>query len=233
MGVLGKILRKLTVLAARPAQAGDEAQPKVEVPPVALPSLPEPSPASTSSVRKLLALAQAEALDAFRAADLPDKPGTYRFDPGVADWAPLGTALTPAQRWEQVLHNPPEEGWRYAGLAQIGRRERPGDPVIALAADLLDQVSSSLARLDGDATSEGTGRHDLEVAFELTMTWMRLVEAVTLSEPDTQEPAAQMSPEPCAFTPSASGPVQTETDIASVVKTHRKTFLLRRKRAVT
>lgn len=197
MAGLSALLRRLPALA----RGQDEADSR-SVAPV----LDPPGGASSgSSVRKLLALAQAEALDAFRKAGLPDTPGVFGFDPDQARWVVLGADETPTERWRYVLNHPPENGWRYAGLSQIGRRERPGDPVIALAADLLDQVSSSLARLEGRSGVDASGRHDLEVAFELTMTWMRLVEAVSATGPETPSATAR-TPKATASRKAATKP---------------------------
>lgn len=175
MASLGELLRRLPALARGPERTDDRVE--------AAATASTEDEASTAAVRKLLMLARAEALDAFRNAGLPDTPGPFGFDPEQGAWVPLAAGGTPASRWDHVLRHPPQTGWRYASLSHIGRRERPGDPVIALAADLLDQITSSVARLDGESGTDAAGRHDLEVAFELTMTWMRLVEATTQGAP--------------------------------------------------
>lgn len=171
MASLGELLRRLPALGRGQDDVGPRGDPPVLD--------PADAPAPGSAVRRLLASAQAEALDAYRRAGLPDTPGVLGLNPDALTWDLLGAEVSPAAKWNYVLDHPPEAGWRYASLSQIGRRERPDDPVIAMASDLLDQVAFSLARLDGE-DGGASGRHDLEIAFELTMTWMRLVEAVSI-----------------------------------------------------
>lgn len=144
-------------------------------------------PAGSVRVARLLNRAEAEALSAFRDAGLPDVPGVYRRGEGEAAWVPAPEIATPSARFAYVVENA-EQGGRHAGLAQIGRLERPDDPIILLASDLLGQVETVRERLAQGGT-DADGRHDLEVAFELTMTWMRLCEQVA-AQPDRTPKAA-------------------------------------------
>lgn len=195
---LNALLRRLPALA----RGQDDVDPEGDSP------IPDPlgESARGSAVRRLLASAQDEALDAYRKAGLPDTPGVFGFNPETGAWELLGTEDSPSARWRYVLDHPPEAGWRYASLSQIGRRERPDDPVIALASSLLDQVTSSLARLDGEGGTGPGARHDLELAFDLTMTWMRLVEAtsVTAEAPKVRSRTAQKKPPRKPRKPAAS-----------------------------
>lgn len=144
--------------------------------------------AGSARVERLLILAEGEALAAYRRAGLPETPGVYRRGPDDAGWTPLPDIAGSADRFDYVLTRR-ERGERYAGLGQIGRLERPDDPVVALAADLLDQIKTVRDRF-ADGGADPSGRHDLEVAFELTMTWMRLCEAVA----GTPKPLPAKSP---------------------------------------
>ena len=146
-----------------------------------------PSSESVGSIRveRLLSRAEAEALAAFRRTGLPDVPGVYQRAAGETDWTPAPDLATATDRFAHVLTRS-ESGARYASLAQIGRLERPDDPVIALAADLLGQISTVRERL-AQGGSGASGRHDLEVAFELTMTWMRLCELAAAPPPKARK----------------------------------------------
>lgn len=146
---------------------------------------------NSSRVRLLLDQAEAEALAAYERAGLPNVRGVYRRGVSDASWSMMPELTTPAARFSYIL-NDLDRGDRHAGLPQIGRLARPGDPVISLAADLIEQVTAVRDRLAGGGV-DPSGRHDLEVAFELTMTWMRLCEAV--AEPEPVAPA-EVPPRP-------------------------------------
>lgn len=145
------------------------------------------APAGSIRVERLLNRAEAEAVSAFRRAGLPDVPGVYHRGAGETEWVLTPSISTPEDRFAYVLAHS-DGGGRHAGLAQIGRLERPEDPIVALASDLLGQVSDARERLTrGSASSSG---HELEAAFELTMTWMRLCELTAAPAPRTRKSAA-------------------------------------------
>ncbi|MGA0544711.1 hypothetical protein ACO2Q1_05520 [Brevundimonas sp. VNH65] len=150
--------------------------------------------AGSSRVRRLLDQAEAEALAAYERTGLPNVRGVYRRGANDAGWSLMPELTTPAARFDYVL-NGLDQGERHAGLPQIGRLARPGDPIIALAADLIEQVTAVRDRLAGGGI-DPSGRHDLEVAFELTMTWMRLCEAVAEPEPVQAPDVAPRKPAP-------------------------------------
>ncbi len=68
----------------------------------------------------VLAEVEAFALTIYGAHGLPTRQGHYRRGPSEGAWLFLGETLAAEQRWAMVLNMPPEEGWRYATLEDIG-----------------------------------------------------------------------------------------------------------------
>lgn len=162
---------------------------------------------------RLLDQAETEALAAFERAGLPTASGLYRQDADTGLWVRVPDFSGAAARFDYLAQSQ-TAGLRHAGLPQIGRLARPGDPVISLAADLIEQVTAVRDRLAGGGV-DPSGRHDLEVAFELTMTWMRLCEAVAEPEP--------VGPPEVPPRPTRKPATPTQRKAASATRRPRKT----------
>ncbi|WP_269515435.1 hypothetical protein [Brevundimonas subvibrioides] len=74
------------------------------------------------------------ALEIYARHGLPTAPGHYRQGSGARSWSFLGEHLTPEARWTLMMERPPEKGWRYGTLADIGRS---GPPEVRAASALL------------------------------------------------------------------------------------------------
>ena len=125
-----------------------------------------------SEVETLLDRIEAEALAIFERHDLPSTTGFYRRGPG-GDWQFLGARLAPSAKWDLVLGAPPEAGWRYVRLGDIGRCEQPHNPEVMSAVRLLNALDAARTRFGGAA-----GGLD-PVAADAFMAGMNLVLALS------------------------------------------------------
>ncbi|ADL02602.1 hypothetical protein [Brevundimonas subvibrioides] len=82
----------------------------------------------------LLTRIERTALDVYASHGLPTVHGHYRRAPRGRSWTFLGDHLAPEARWALLVDRPPEAGWRYGTLADIGRS---GDAEVQAAAALL------------------------------------------------------------------------------------------------
>lgn len=94
-----------------------------------------PPPPPDDALSGLLAQIEALALDIYREHGLPVRRGHYRRGPRAAHWTFLGEHLEPEARWALVLERPPERGWRYGVLEELGLHG--GQRGAAIAAGLL------------------------------------------------------------------------------------------------
>ncbi|WP_396594337.1 hypothetical protein [Brevundimonas sp. R86498] len=118
---------------------------------------------------------EALALTIYGLHGLPTVPGHYRRGPGNDAWAYLGEHVGADIRWAMVLERPPEAGWRYATLEDIGRF--PGAPAdLRAASHLLGTCRRLKARLTG--REPGHPADDLETAIRLGADWHALTEAL-------------------------------------------------------
>ncbi|MBX9616326.1 MAG: hypothetical protein K2X25_12080 [Caulobacteraceae bacterium] len=149
----------------------------------------------------VMAEVEALALRIYGAHDLPTRPGHYRRGPDAGTWVYLGEQVDPDLRWAMVLEMPPEAGWRYATLEDIGRF--PGAPAdLRAASELLATCRHLKSRLAG--REPGHPGDDLETAIRLGASWRGLTDAL-----------AQRSKSRLKLTPpSDPGPDRTATDAA-------------------
>lgn len=109
------------------------------------------------------------ALEVYGRHGLPTAPGHYRRGQRARSWSFLGEHLTPEARWALLMERPPEKGWRYGTLADIGRS---GPPEVRAASALL----AGCARLRNGAGAAG-GQDLLDIvdaAIRLGADWRAL-----------------------------------------------------------
>lgn len=107
----------------------------------------------------LLRCMEAEALGIFALHGLPTDPGFYRRTPD-GDWEFLGSNIAPGEKWRMVLDQPPEEGWSYVRLADIGRRQKPYEREVMVAVRLLEALDLSRRQVDDGAGGIDPARGD-------------------------------------------------------------------------
>ena len=145
-----------------------------------------------------LALAEIEAgaLEIYAQAGLPTQPGHYRRDPDTGDWVFIARYIEPSERFALALRYPPEQGWRFARLEDLGARSDRED--VQAAARLMADV----ANLQAFRRTVLTQEH-LLTAMELGAAWRALRDAqafrtarLTLSVPEPAPPRALQGDKP-------------------------------------
>lgn len=110
---------------------------------------------------------------------LPTEPGHYRRAPGADGWVYLGEHLDAGTRWAMILEMPPEAGWRYATLEDLGRY--PGAPTeLRAASNLLATCRHLKSRLAG--REPGNAGEDIEIAIRLGVDWRELQDLLAWRE---------------------------------------------------
>lgn len=117
---------------------------------------------------------EAAALDVYVSNGLPSQPGHYRRAPGETEWQFLGAHLTPEARFALTLEHPPEQGWRFARLQDLGARSDRED--LREASRLLADVAELRRASKGMLT-----REHLMMALEIGAAWRAAREARTTS----------------------------------------------------
>ncbi|MBB5772386.1 hypothetical protein HNP47_002402 [Brevundimonas vesicularis] len=145
-----------------------------------------------------LALAEIEAgaLEIYAQAGLPTQPGHYRRDPDTGDWVFIARHIEPSERFALALRYPPEQGWRFARLEDLGARSDHED--VQAAARLMGDVATLRASRRTVLTQE-----HLLTAMELGAAWRALRDAqafrtsrLTLSVPEPARPKALKGDKP-------------------------------------
>ena len=126
----------------------------------------EPPP-EDDALSLLLAEIQAGALAVYDRHGLPTRLGHYVRDPADGEWRFIAERLSPTRRFELMLEHPPEEGWRFARLEDLGARHRD-HPEVEVASELLNAVS----RLRQNRASASAD--DLAEAIRLGQAWRAL-----------------------------------------------------------
>ncbi|MGV3579557.1 hypothetical protein [Brevundimonas sp.] len=152
--------------------------------------------ASTATL-PIMAKVEKLALQVYAHHGLPTQPGHYRRGPSADAWIYLGEHVDAEMRWSMVLSSPPEEGWRYATLEDIGRY--PGAPAeLQAASNLLATCRHLKGRLQG--REPGEPGDDIETAIRLGVDWRELQDLISWSETSrlklTTPSDALPSPEP-------------------------------------
>ncbi len=124
--------------------------------------------APADDLTRLLDTIEADALALYRDHGLPVRPGHYRRGPRSGRWTHLAADLDAEARWTLALDKPPERGWRYARLEDLGRID--GRPGPAEAARLLAGCAALRARDQGDLGAA----ERLALAVRLGADWQAL-----------------------------------------------------------
>ena len=170
----------------------------VEADPFTPPADFEPPP-EDDPLSLLLAEIQAGALAVYDRHGLPTRLGHYVRDPADGEWRFIAERLSPTRRFELMLEHPPEEGWRFARLEDLGARHRD-HPEVEVASELLNAVS----RLRQNRASASAD--DLAEAIRLGQAWRALTaprpEPGTVpAAPEGIAPASEPTRPPLALRP--------------------------------
>ena len=131
--------------------------------------------ASTATL-PIMAKVEKLALQVYAQHHLPTQPGHYRRGPGIDGWVYLGEHVDAETRWAMVLTSPPEDGWHYATLEDIGRY--PGAPTeLQAASNLLATCRHLKARLLG--REPGEPGDDIETAIRMGVDWRELQDLIS------------------------------------------------------
>ena len=114
------------------------------------------------------------ALGVYAANGLPTRTGHYARGPRGRRWRFIGESLSAEARWTLVLDHPPQDGWRYGTLEDLGAHET-GKPDVRAAADLLAGCSGLRSRLRDRGPTPLA--EDLEAAIRLGAEWQLLLQA--------------------------------------------------------
>ena len=147
---------------------------------------------------------EAGALEVYARAGLPTRPGHYRRAPNQTVWDFVAANLTPQVRFALALEHPPETGWRFARLQDLGARS--DRPDLRAASRLLNEIADLRLARRGVLTED-----HLLVAMELGGAWraLRDAKAAPASAPPPapkprktpRKPSAKPSTEPAAMPP--------------------------------
>ena len=151
------------------------------------------TPAPPDAVSRLLTDIEATALAIYQAHDAPTRPGEYVRSPKTRRWRFLADRLSAEERWALVLANPPEDGWRYGALEDIGADPAEA-PELRAAAALLRGCRRLRASLrNRDLTSQAD---DIEAALRLGADWRTLKQALGRRESEPMKLTAPRKPRP-------------------------------------
>lgn len=110
---------------------------------------------------------EAGALAVYAANGLPHQSGHYRRAPNETEWRFIGAELPPEKRFALTLEHPPEQGWRFARLQDLGARSEREE--LRAASRLLNDIAELRLAGRGMLTSE-----HLLMAMELGEAWRAL-----------------------------------------------------------
>lgn len=127
--------------------------------------------APPAAIALLLADIERTALGIYAAHGLPTRAGHYARGPRARRWRFISDHLGAEERWALVLDRPPEIGWRYSALEDLGAHEH-GRPELRAAAGLLAGCSRLRRRLRERGSTPLAD--DLEAAIRLGADWRSL-----------------------------------------------------------
>lgn len=142
-------------------------------------------------VSRLLSDIEATALAIYEAHDAPTRPGQYVRSPKTRRWRFLADHLSAEERWALVVANPPEDGWRYGALEDIGAD--PTEPPDLRAASALLRGCRRLRTSLRDRTIL-TQAEDIEAALRLGADWRMLKQALGRREAEPLKLSALRKP---------------------------------------
>ncbi len=113
---------------------------------------------------------EAAALELYASNGLPGQPGHYRLAPNETEWRFIGADLKPEARFALTLEHPPEQGWRFARLQDLGARSDRAE--LREASRLLNDIAVFRQARRGVLTQD-----HLLMAMELGGAWRALRDA--------------------------------------------------------
>lgn len=156
--------------------------------PFATPGAPVRSTEPTA-LQAVLDQVEATALAIYVAHGLPDRSGHYARHPQSGAWAFIAEDLTPPERFALVEANPPEDGWRFGRLQDIGLHS--DDASLQAAGVLLEGVAAMRSCRSGSMTED-----DLLRALRLGEAWRAVRDgqapassSLGLTAPEDEPPA--------------------------------------------
>lgn len=162
---------------------------------------------SSTATLPIIAKVEKLALQIYGDYGLPTAHGHYRRAPSADEWVFLGEEVEAEWRWAMVLERPPEAGWRYATLEDIGRFTGASAELLA-ASNLLATCRHLKGRLSG--REPGEPGDDIETAIRLGVDWRELQDLISWREASklklTTPSDALAAPEPEPKPEAAPGP---------------------------
>ncbi len=166
----------------------------------------------------IMAEVEALALQIYGVHGLPTQPGHYRRGPNADAWLFLGEHVEADLRWAMVLEMPPEAGWRYATLEDIGRfKGAPSD--LRAASNLLATCRHLKSRLHG--REAGHPGDDIETAIRLGADWRALQDALAHRGKSRLKLTTPTDPEPEPEPESPALPAPKKTAARGPAKSAR------------
>lgn len=124
-----------------------------------------PAPETADALSTLLDAIEADALALYRDHGLPTRRGHYRRGPKSGRWTFVGARLDAEARWALALDKPPERGWRYARLEDLGRLDGRAGAVDAA------RLLAGCAALRNRSRTDASPAEDLATAIHLGIDW--------------------------------------------------------------
>ncbi len=121
-------------------------------------------PARLDALSRALSEMESAAHEVYALHGLPTRPGHYERPPRARRWRFIAEELTPEERFQRALAQPPQAGWRFGRLEDLGARSNKAD--LAAASDLLRLARRLREARDGPLLAE-----DLLTAMELGAAW--------------------------------------------------------------
>lgn len=157
---------------------------EVSSPPATVnPLIPQPPLEGADDLLAQIETIEAAAAEIYARHGLPDQLGYYRRRSHETTWERLTDGLSPEEKWRMVQDAPPDLGWRYASLAQIGAGSAFTE--VRHASAILSACHGLRLRLTERLT---ISPQDLADAIRLGVSWRLLSETAAASQAGAAEP---------------------------------------------
>jgi len=165
----------------------------------------------STPIEALVSQIHADAIAIYVRHALPTRRGHYARTPRSRRWKFVARSLSAEERWALLQANPPERGWKFGTLADIGA-DPSGPPDVQAAAALLAGTTNLKRRLKGfDSVSLA---EDMEAAIRLGSAW-RALQDMRLDEPVPE-------PQTAVIAPLLTAPIEDPAPAPSPRKRRRK-----------
>ncbi|MET4682252.1 hypothetical protein [Brevundimonas faecalis] len=153
------------------------------------PLIPQPLLEGADDLLTQVETIEAAAAEIYARYGLPDQPGHYRRRSHDTAWERLTNGLLPEEKWRIIQDAPPDLGWRYASLSQIGAGSVFTD--VRHASAILSACHGLRLRLTERLT---ISPQDLADAIRLGVSWRLLSDTAAASQAGAAEQAPSLSP---------------------------------------